>query len=87
MKTKALAILFFILSLQVVSACPACEKQQPRITQGLTHGTGPESYLDWVIISVIIAITLLTLIYSLKYLIKPGEENADHIKQSILGNL
>ena len=67
-----------------MSACPVCEKQQPKITQGLTHGAGPQSNWDWLIIGVISAITLLTFIYSLKYLIKPGENNPDHIKQSIL---
>lgn len=86
MKTKSLSILLFISLVQVVSACPVCEKQQPKITQGLTHGTGPQSSWDWVIIAIITAITLLTFFYSLKYLIKPGEKNANHIKQSILRN-
>ncbi len=86
MKMKALLILLFALSLQIVSACPVCEKQQPKITQGLTHGAGPQSNWDWVIIAIIAAITLLTFLYSLKYLIKPGEKNTNHIKQSILSN-
>ncbi len=68
-------------------ACEVCKKQQPEITQGLTHGAGPQSNWDWVIIAVISAITLLTLIYSVKYLIKPQEDNANHIKQSILISL
>jgi len=86
MKTKISFTLLFIMSMQIVVACPVCEKQQPPITQGLTHGSGPQSNWDWLIIAVIAAITLLTLILSLKYLIKPGEKNSDHIKQSILGN-
>jgi hypothetical protein len=65
-------------------ACPVCEKQQPKITQGITHGAGPQSNWDWVIIAIITLITVLTLIYSVKYLIKPGEKDADHIKKSIL---
>jgi hypothetical protein len=65
-------------------ACEACKKQQPEITQGLTHGTGPQGNLDWVIIAGVTLITLLTLFYSLKYLIKPQEADPDHIKQSIL---
>ncbi|MDP2089648.1 MAG: hypothetical protein Q8J84_09645 [Flavobacteriaceae bacterium] len=79
-------MVLFALSFQVVSACPVCEKQQPKITQGLTHGAGPQSNWDWVIIAIITAVTVLTFIYSLKYLIKPGEKNNDHIKQSILSN-
>ena len=73
-----------ILLAQIVSACPRCTKQQSKIIQGLTHGTGPQSNWDWVIIAFITALTLLTFIFSLKYLLKPGETSADHIKLSIL---
>lgn len=76
----------FSLSSQAIFGCPVCKKQQPKITLGLTHGAGPQSNWDWVIIAVISAITVLTLFYSVKYLILPGEKNADHIKQSILNN-
>jgi len=86
MKTKAFLILLFALSFQIVSACPVCEKQQPSITQGFTHGAGPQSNWDWLIIAIASLITLLTFVFSLKYLIKPGEKNSDHIKQSILSN-
>ncbi|MFV0607150.1 MAG: hypothetical protein ACK5NK_15065 [Niabella sp.] len=79
-------VLSFMLVNAAVWACPVCEKQQPKITRGLTHGAGPQSNWDWVIITVITVITLLTLIYSLKFLIKPGEKNANHIKQLILNN-
>ncbi len=86
-KIKYLFTLTGLLFLNgTIWACPACEKNQPKITQGLTHGTGPQSNWDWVIIAVITAITILTLIYSVKFLIKPGEKNANHIKQSILNN-
>lgn len=86
MKIKTFLILLTVLSVQIVSACPICDKQQPKITLGLTHGAGPQSNWDWVIIAIITAITVLTLVFSLKYLIRPGEKNADHIKQSILNN-
>ncbi len=75
-----------ILAQTMTFACPVCEKQQPKITQGLTHGAGPQSNWAWVIIALITVITLLTLIYSAKYLLRPGERNAGHIKQSILSN-
>lgn len=83
MKIKTFLILMLMLTAQVISACPVCEKQQPKITQGITHGTGPGSNWDWLIIGIMTLITVLTLIFSMKYLIKPGEKNADHIKQSI----
>lgn len=82
---KKLMLTMVIFSISpFIWACPACEKQQPKITLGLTHGVGPQSNWDWVIIAVIAAITLYTLIFSIKYLVKPGEKNSDHIKQSIL---
>lgn len=86
MKIKYLLSIFVLLIVQIANACPVCEKQQPKITQGLTHGAGPQSNWDWVIIAIISLITVLTLIYSLKYLIKPGEKSENHIKQSILSN-
>lgn len=76
--------LLFILTNLTALACPICEKQQPKVLQGITHGAGPQSNWDWLIIAIITIITLLTLFYSLKYLIKPGENNTNHIKQSIL---
>lgn len=75
-----------VLSVQLVSACPLCGKRQPKITMGVTHGVGPQSDWDWVIIVLIAAITIWTLVFSVKKLIKPGEKNADHIKYSILSN-
>lgn len=86
MGNRILILIFFGLLHQLAIACDVCEKQQPKITQGLTHGTGPQSNWDWVIITVMVVITLLTLLFSVKYLLKPGERNADHIKQSILSN-
>ena len=87
MKNKIKYLLTFLLVLfanLTIWACPACEKQQPKITQGFTHGSGPDSNWDWVIIGVIAIITIYTLFYSVKYLVKPGEKNRDHIKNSIL---
>jgi hypothetical protein len=85
-KIKTLLLFFVVSPLQSVLACPICEERQPKIARGLTHGAGPQSNWDWVIIALIGAVTLLTFIFSLKYLISPGEKNTDHIKQSILNN-
>ena len=81
-----LLILLIVLSLQYISACPLCEKWQPKITQGITHGAGPQSNWDFVIVAVITAIASLTFFLSLKYLIDPREKSTGHIKQSILNN-
>ncbi len=84
MKKKSALLFLLCLLAPVAWACDVCQKQQPKITQGITHGTGPESGWDWVIVAVITLITLLTCVFSLKYLVKPGEKNRDHIKQTIL---
>lgn len=82
-KTLGLSIGLFLIGLPAI-ACEVCQQQQPKITQGLTHGAGPQSNWDWVIIATIAAIATLTLVFSLKYLIRPGEKNTSHIKRLIL---
>lgn len=67
-----------------VFACPVCERNQPKVLRGIVHGAGPESNWDYISIWFTIIIALITLFYSLKWLIKPGEKNTDHIKYSIL---
>lgn len=69
-----------------LAACEACKLQQPKITQGITHGAGPGSGWDWFIVGVVALITLLTLFYSVKYLARPGEKDMDHIKYRIFMN-
>ncbi len=86
MKNKLPIILTIPLCFFMVStfACPACEKQQPKLLKGVTHGTGPDGNGDYVIIAIAVIIVLFTLFYSVKWLIKPGEKAESHIKQIIL---
>ncbi|MET1056151.1 MAG: hypothetical protein ABWY16_12655 [Pedobacter sp.] len=65
-------------------ACEVCEKRQPAFLRGITHGAGPEGKLDYVIVTVTILVVLATLFYSVKYLVRPREENGDHIKTLII---
>lgn len=67
----------------IASACPACEKQQPKLLQGITHGSGPDGNMDYVIIAIVVVIVLLTLFYSVKFIFKPGEKADNHIKKII----
>lgn len=67
-------------------ACPVCERNQPKILQGITHGAGPQGKWDYVIIWVAVAIVLCTLFFSVKWLIRPGEKSDQHIKRFILNN-
>lgn len=81
---KIILLLLFCLPGLIAFACPACEKQQPKLLKGITHGAGPGSQWDYVIVSIIALIVLVTLFYSVKWLFKPGEKSPNHIKQFIL---
>jgi hypothetical protein len=67
-------------------ACEACKKQQPKLLQGITHGTGPDSNWDYLIVAVMIGITLYVLAATLKCLFKPAEDGQHHIKRMILND-
>lgn len=75
---------FFVILLQGIIACEVCEKNQPEILRGITHGTGPQGYLDYIIITISAIIVLATMVYFIKYLVWPKEEDPKHIKRSII---
>jgi len=77
---------FLLCSALWVLSCPVCDRNQPKLLQGITHGAGPESRWDYLIVWVAVAIVLLTLFFSAKWLIQPGEKSASHIKRLILNN-
>jgi hypothetical protein len=83
MKKIMLGAAALITSL-MTGACPVCDRQQPKILQGITHGGGPQSNWDYLIISATILIVLATLFFSIKWLVKPGEKSVTHIKHLIL---
>ncbi|MFZ1660017.1 MAG: hypothetical protein WAT61_14415 [Flavobacteriales bacterium] len=83
MKKLAVSLLTLLFSVPMW-ACEVCEKQQPAVLKGISHGTGPQSGWDMPIIYVSALIVLVTLIYAVKFLVKPGEGAEDHIKRSIL---
>ena len=64
-------------------ACDACQKQQPKLFQGITHGAGPSSNWDYVIVAVMTVITLYTLYATVKRIIRPAEKENNHIKNMI----
>jgi len=83
---KKLVVLLFILLRAAAFSCPVCERQQPKLLRGIVHGTGPESDWDYVIVWSVAVITVITLFFSIKWLIRPGEKNRSHIKYFILNN-
>jgi len=84
---KKAVLVIFLLSIRVaIFACGVCEKQQPKILQGITHGAGPESNWDYLIISIAAAIVVFTFYLSVKWLIRPGETAVTHIKYLTVNN-
>lgn len=75
-----------LLTMSPALACDVCQDQQPRILRNITHGAGPQGSTDFIIITVAAIIVGLTLIYSIKYLLKPGEKSPDHVKNIIIDN-
>lgn len=83
MKKSIYTTLLLVFS-GITYACPMCDKQQPKILKGIAHGAGPESNLDYVIVWSMVAFVVITLFYAVKYLVKPKENNDDHIKRTII---
>lgn len=82
---KIISLLSFIILYTSMYACPVCERANAKKAFGsISHGTGPDSSWDYIVVWITIAITVITLFYSIKWLIKPAEKNQDHIKNSIL---
>jgi len=81
---KSLFIIGLIIFRLVSVGCPACGKNQSKLFSGITHGTGPDSNWDYVSVWITILLVLATLFYTMKWLIKPGEKNLNHIKRTVL---
>jgi hypothetical protein len=82
-KISVIALLLVSIA-NVVSACPVCERRQPEVLRGITHGAGPDNNGDYIIVGVIAVVVLITLYFSVKWLVRPGEGTSDHIKRSVL---
>jgi hypothetical protein len=65
-------------------ACDACKAQQPKFLQGITHGAGPASNWDYVVVVIMIVITAYSFYAMVKCLAKPAEKNHENIKSIIL---
>ncbi|MBO9617856.1 MAG: hypothetical protein J7539_02375 [Niabella sp.] len=86
MKRKIIFSLSCLLLHLAAVACAVCERSQPRVLRGITHGGGPNSKWDYLIVWTAVIIVLATLFCSIKWLIRPGEQSGNHIKRSILNN-
>ncbi len=83
MKNKIFAALTFLASTGIM-ACPLCDAKQPKGFENITHGEGPEGNVDYIIMYAAIIIVGYTLFMSVKYLIKPKENDSEHIKNIVV---
>lgn len=85
MKALILTVAFALTNI-ISFGCTVCKSQQPKLLRGITHGAGPQSDWDYVIVIATVILVLATLIGSVWQLAKPGEKSASHIKRSILNS-
>jgi hypothetical protein len=85
MRKYSILILLIFIKLSAF-ACPACGKQQPKVLEGITHGAGPDSNWDYLIVGIMVVVTLYVLYATIKCLIKPAEKNENHIKRMVLND-
>lgn len=64
-------------------ACEVCKKQQPKVLRGITHGAGPQSDWDYVVVGCAVILVLISLFYAVKWIMHPGEKEREHVKNSI----
>ena len=76
--------IIFTLAANALLACELCAANQPKGLENITHGPGPAGDFDYIISIVAIVIVLLSLFYSIKFLVKPKEDNPDHVKNIVL---
>ncbi|MCC6288853.1 MAG: hypothetical protein IT249_13305 [Chitinophagaceae bacterium] len=83
-------IICFIFLLPVLInkaiACEVCERNQPAVLKGITHGSAAETRWDYLIVCSAIVIVLLSAFYCIKWVIRPGEKSDRHIKRVILNS-
>lgn len=85
MKHRLILLLFSLGTfLPAAWGCELCGAQQPKILRGLTHGSGPQGPFDYLIVSAAAVVVLVSLGYAIKFIVHPGERQADHIKRIVI---
>ena len=73
----------FIVARQVAATAQSAGE----LSQSTAHHTmasGTPGALDFVLLALGVVVVIVTTIYSLLYLIRPGETSGDHIKRRVL---
>ena len=80
----SLVVVLLFMFCKETMACDVCEANQPAALKGITHGTGPTGTIDYIIICIAVVIVSVTLFLSIKYLVKPQENDPNHIKNIVV---
>jgi len=83
---KTLTFAILIIQGVLVFACPVCERNKPKVFQNITHGSSPQDSFDYIIVISMVVVVMLTLFYSVKWIIAPKENDKNHIKYTFLNN-
>lgn len=75
--------ILFGLGQQFAIACDLCKKNQPKGFENITHGQGPTGNMDYIITWSAIVLVIITLFFSIKFLVRPKENNPGHIKNIV----
>ncbi len=82
-KHTILFTLFLLVYQPVLLACDLCKANQPKGLENITHGEGPAGNWDFVIIWSAVILVAITLFFSVKYLVRPKENDPAHIKNIV----
>ncbi|MDX1363326.1 hypothetical protein [Arenibacter latericius] len=83
MKKYIVLAILFIGYQPILMACDLCKEKQPKGLENITHGQGPTGNVDYIITWSAVILVVITLFYSLKFLLRPKESNPDHIKNIV----
>ncbi|MDT7829491.1 hypothetical protein RQM65_12510 [Pricia sp. S334] len=83
MNKQIITTLFLLAYGPVALACDLCKENQPRGLENITHGAGPSGNMDYIITWSAVVIVAFTLFFSVKYLVRPKENDPDHIKNIV----
>lgn len=84
MKKIIFSIAIILAGVSTALACEVCKKNQPKMLENITHGAGPTGTLDYIITWSAVVIVTFTLIMSVRFLIRPQETGAEHIKNIVI---
>ena len=80
----AILITFLVFQSPILMACEACNKNQPKLLQGITHGAGPEGWWDYFVVVIMVVVTIYSLYATIKCFVVTKEVKYKSIKNLIV---